>query len=90
MGRGIKKSVACGRITPGSGRGNGILKGQSKNELHPSQYGIGRKALNDLELLHTDTLVKEVSWNTFTSSSNYSILLLSIEAMKISIPLLTF
>lgn len=67
LGRGIKKSMACGGITTGSGRGNGILKGQSKNELHPSQYDIGRKALNDLEILHTDTLVKEVD-KVFSSS----------------------
>ena len=40
-----------------SGRGRGSMKTQ----LHKAQNGIGKKALGDIELLHTDTLIKEVS-----------------------------
>ena len=40
-----------------SGRGRGSMKTQQ----HKAQNGIGKKALGDIELLHTDTLIKEVS-----------------------------
>lgn len=60
-GRGIKKSVARG-VVPGAGRGRGTMKGQSKKDFPLSQNGIGKKALGDIEILHTDTLIKEVSW----------------------------
>lgn len=58
-GRGMKKVPR--NAAPGPGRGRGGLKGQSKKDLFPSQNGIGRKASGDIELLHTDTLIKEVS-----------------------------
>ncbi|KAF5937182.1 hypothetical protein HYC85_024688 [Camellia sinensis] len=57
-GRGFKKSMARGGAVAGAGRGRGIAKGQSKKVFPPSQNGIGKKG--DIEILHTDTLVKEV------------------------------
>ncbi|XP_011093386.1 protein EMSY-LIKE 3-like isoform X1 [Sesamum indicum] len=45
---------------PGSGRGRGLAKGQSRKDFPPSQNGIGKKGPNDIQLLHTDTLIKEV------------------------------
>ena len=39
-----------------SGRGRGNMKIQP----HRAQNGIGKKALGDIEILHTDTLIKEV------------------------------
>lgn len=60
QGRGFKKSSARGGAVTGAGRGRGTLKGQPKKDLLLPQNGIGRKGLGDIELLHTDTLIKEV------------------------------
>ncbi|XP_034223453.1 protein EMSY-LIKE 3-like isoform X5 [Prunus dulcis] len=59
-GRRVKKSLNHGGVTPGAGRGRGPIKPQSKKEIHLSQNGVGKKMPDDLELLNTDTLVKEV------------------------------
>ncbi|KAF5447909.1 hypothetical protein F2P56_033425 [Juglans regia] len=59
-GRGFKKSMARGGAVTGAGRGRGISKGQSKKEFSLSQNGIGKKAMGDIEIVHTDTLIKEV------------------------------
>ncbi|XP_043691404.1 protein EMSY-LIKE 3-like isoform X1 [Telopea speciosissima] len=59
-GRGVKKSIGRGGALPGAGRGRGTAKGQSKKDFPPSQNGIGKKASDDIEILHTDTLIKEV------------------------------
>ncbi|KAI6685918.1 hypothetical protein NL676_031831 [Syzygium grande] len=51
---------------PGPGRGTkkthdpGTTKAQTKKDVPLSQNGVGKKALGDIELLHTDTLIKEV------------------------------
>lgn len=58
--RGVRKPLSHSGVISGVGRGRGSIKGQSKKELLPSQNGIGRKVSDDLELLNTDTLVKEV------------------------------
>ena len=39
-----------------SGRGRGSMKIQQ----HKAQNGVGKKALGDIEILRTDTLIKEV------------------------------
>ncbi|XP_019708027.1 protein EMSY-LIKE 3 isoform X3 [Elaeis guineensis] len=59
-GRGAKKSTGRGGAIPGAGRGRGTLKNQSKKDFAPSQNGIGKKRTDDIEILHTDTLIKEV------------------------------
>ncbi|XP_011625434.1 protein EMSY-LIKE 3 isoform X2 [Amborella trichopoda] len=59
-GRGIKKSVGRGGAVSGLGRGRGGPKNQSKKDFPPTQNGIGKKASDDIEILHTDTLIKEV------------------------------
>ncbi|KAJ4969770.1 hypothetical protein NE237_002869 [Protea cynaroides] len=60
-GRGVKKSIGRGGALPGAGRGRGaVSKGQTKKEFPPSQNGIGKKSSDDIEILHTDTLIKEV------------------------------
>eukprot|EP00268_Persea_americana_P043320 TRINITY_DN4351_c0_g1_i5.p1 TRINITY_DN4351_c0_g1~~TRINITY_DN4351_c0_g1_i5.p1 ORF type:complete len:489 (-),score=131.70 TRINITY_DN4351_c0_g1_i5:458-1924(-) len=59
-GRGVKKSVGRGGVTPGVGRGRGGPKNQTKKDFPPSQNGIGKKSSDDIEILHTDTLIKEV------------------------------
>lgn len=59
-GHGINRSVGRDNV-PVPGRGRGIPKGQSRKDFPPSQNGIGKKAPDDIQLLHTDTLIKEVS-----------------------------
>ncbi|KAJ4848799.1 hypothetical protein Tsubulata_037236 [Turnera subulata] len=58
-GQGMNKSVGWDG-GPGMGRGRGVPKGQSRKDLLPSQNGIGKKVPNDIHILHTDTLIKEV------------------------------
>ncbi|GMH11507.1 hypothetical protein Nepgr_013348 [Nepenthes gracilis] len=57
-GRGFRKSMSRGGVVSGAGRGRGTSKGQPKKDSF--QNGIKRKAWGDIELLHTDTLIKEV------------------------------
>ncbi|XP_031482931.1 protein EMSY-LIKE 3-like [Nymphaea colorata] len=58
-GRGIKKSMSrSGAI--GVGRGRGATKTQSRQEFPPSQNGIGKKGPDKIEMLHTETLIKEI------------------------------
>ncbi|KAM5582443.1 protein EMSY-LIKE 3 [Rosa sericea] len=59
-GRGTKKSIGRGGAVSGAGRGRGTAKGQPKKDLPPQQNGIGKKAMSDIEILHTDSLIKEV------------------------------
>lgn len=68
MGRGIKNPTSRGGTTTGSGRGRVIAKGQPKKEMPSSQNGIAKKPLNSIEILHTDTLVKEID-KVFSSSN---------------------
>ncbi|KAK4581698.1 hypothetical protein RGQ29_025035 [Quercus rubra] len=58
--RGFKKALSRGGAVPGAGRGRGPMRVQSRKEFLPSQNGIGKKVYDDIELLNTDTLVKEV------------------------------
>ncbi|CAN6805860.1 unnamed protein product [Brassica oleracea var. botrytis] len=53
QGRGSAKAMPRGGPT-GRGRGN------MKIQPHKAQNGIGKKALGDIEILHTDTLIKEI------------------------------
>ncbi|KAL9251831.1 EMSY-LIKE 3-like protein [Drosera capensis] len=59
-GRGFKKTGPRAGPVVGAGRGRGTPKAQPKKDAFLSQNGIGRKASGDIELLHTDTLIKEV------------------------------
>ncbi|XP_059656951.1 protein EMSY-LIKE 3-like isoform X2 [Cornus florida] len=59
-GRRFKKSMGRGGSVAGVGRGRGMSNVLSTKELFPSQNGIGKKALGDIEILHTDTLIEEV------------------------------
>lgn len=54
---------------PGGGRGRGMTKGQIRKDFPPSQNGIGKKGLDDIQLLQTDTLIKEV--NQYITSMNW-------------------
>lgn len=52
-GRGAKKPMMRGGGVSGTSRGRGNSKVLSQN-------GIGKKAPGDIELLHTETLIREV------------------------------
>ena len=52
--------MARGGAVIGAGRGRGTPKGQSKKDFPLSQNGIGKKAVGDIEIVHTETLIKEV------------------------------
>ncbi|RWV89060.1 hypothetical protein GW17_00048812, partial [Ensete ventricosum] len=45
---------------PGAGRGRGTMKNQAKKQFPPAQNGIGKKRAGDIEILHTETVIKEV------------------------------
>ncbi|XP_027365601.1 protein EMSY-LIKE 3-like isoform X2 [Abrus precatorius] len=60
QGRGVKKFFSRGVDTLGTGRGRGHPKFHARQEYPPPQNGIGKRVLEDIELLNTDLLVKEV------------------------------
>ncbi|XP_021893922.1 protein EMSY-LIKE 1 isoform X2 [Carica papaya] len=59
-GHGSKKAFSRGTPVPGPGRGRGSTKSQFKKDVQSTQNGGGRKLSDDIELLNTETLVKEV------------------------------
>lgn len=59
-GRGNKKSTGPSGTIPAAGRGRGALKNNTKNNFPPSQNGIGKKGSDDMEIYHTDSVIKEV------------------------------
>nr|KYP31886.1 hypothetical protein KK1_047578 [Cajanus cajan] len=56
---GMSRSIGRDSV-PGAGRRRGTTMGQSRIDFLPSQNGIGMKTQDDIQILHTDTLVKEV------------------------------
>ncbi|CAI9786080.1 unnamed protein product [Fraxinus pennsylvanica] len=59
-GNGMNRPLGRDRA-PGSGRGRGLNKVQSRKEFLLSQNGIGKKGSDDmLQLLNTDVLIREV------------------------------
>ncbi|XP_028181001.1 protein EMSY-LIKE 1-like isoform X1 [Glycine soja] len=67
QGRGGRKFFGHGGDSLGAGRGRGHPRFQARQEFLPPQNGIGRRVLDDIELLNTDSLVKEVE-RIFASS----------------------
>ncbi|XP_027935743.1 protein EMSY-LIKE 1 isoform X2 [Vigna unguiculata] len=59
-GRGVKRFFGHGGDSLGAGRGRGHPRFHTRQEFHPPQNGIGKRVLDDIELLNTDSLVKEV------------------------------
>ena len=57
---GVKRTTGHGGGIPGAGRGRGSLKSQTKRDFPPSQNGNAKKSTGDIEILHTETLIKEV------------------------------
>ncbi|XP_014514021.1 protein EMSY-LIKE 1 isoform X2 [Vigna radiata var. radiata] len=67
-GRGIKRFFGHGGDSLGAGRGRGHPRLHTRQEFHPPQNGIGKRVLDDIELLNTDSLVKEVERIVSTSA----------------------
>jgi hypothetical protein len=45
---------------PGSGRGRGLPKNMSRKDFPPPQNGVGKRSSDDIDILHTESLIKEV------------------------------
>ncbi|KAG8056280.1 hypothetical protein GUJ93_ZPchr0002g26126 [Zizania palustris] len=58
-GSGGKKTSSRGGPTPGTGRGRGFPKHVSRKDL-PPQNGVGKRSSDDIDILHTESLIKEV------------------------------
>lgn len=58
--RGPKKPMRRGGGVQGVGRGRGSLRSFPHKNYPQSQNGIGKKGHDDIEILHTDSLIKEV------------------------------
>jgi hypothetical protein len=69
-GHGMNRSVARDSVA-GVGRGRGATKGHSRKDFLPSQNGIGKKAPDDIKILQTDTLIKEVSESWLINMRNH-------------------
>lgn len=61
QGRGVRRFPSRVGDTLGAGRGRGHPRFQARKEFLPPQNGIGKRVLDDIELLNTDSLVKEVN-----------------------------
>ncbi|KAL8062139.1 hypothetical protein ABFX02_02G126900 [Erythranthe guttata] len=59
-GHGMNRPLGRDNAQGGAGRGRGLAKGQSRKDFRQAQNGIGKKGPDDIQLLHTDTLIKEV------------------------------
>ncbi|XBH69384.1 protein EMSY-LIKE 3 isoform X1 [Aegilops tauschii subsp. strangulata] len=59
-GSGGKKSTSRVMPTPGTGRGRGFPKNVSKKDFPRSQNGVGKRSSDDIDILHTESLIKEV------------------------------
>ena len=49
-----------GGAVAAGGKGRGTTKGQSRKDLPVAHNGSRKQAMGDIEILHTDTLIKEV------------------------------
>ncbi|XP_022144481.1 protein EMSY-LIKE 4 [Momordica charantia] len=58
-GHGMNRSVGRDGVA-GAGRGRGVAKSQSRKDFLPAQNGIGKKTSDDIRILHTETLIREV------------------------------
>ena len=59
-GRVFRRTQSSGGFAPGAGRGRGRSMSQYRKEISPSQNSVGKKVMDDIELLNTEVLVKEV------------------------------
>ena len=62
---------SVGRDGSGAGRGRGVAKSQSRKYFLPSQNGIGKKTSDDIRILYTPTLIREVQAQGICSFGHY-------------------
>jgi hypothetical protein len=60
MGR---KPTSRGGPMSGPGRGRGFQKNTSKKDVPSPQNGVGKRSSDDIDILHTESLIKEVIVN---------------------------
>ncbi|KAL5223043.1 hypothetical protein ABZP36_027756 [Zizania latifolia] len=65
---GSKKSSSRSGPMSGAGRGRGPQKNTFSKDFPPSQNGVGKKGSDCIEILHTETLIKEVE-RVFSASN---------------------
>lgn len=59
-GQGVNRAFGRVSAPPGVGRGRGFTRAQHRKDFPTSQNGVANRGSDDIHLLHTDTLVKEV------------------------------
>ena len=81
-GHGMNRSV--GRDGSGAGRGRGVPKSQSRKDFLPSQNGIGKKTSDDIRILHTETLIREVQtlWIYYFDLDEFAVFLVSMNSFS--------
>jgi len=57
---GVRKPAGRGGPMPGSVRGRGLQKNMPKKDFPPPQNGVGKRSSDDIDILHTESLIKEV------------------------------
>ncbi|CAH9118239.1 unnamed protein product [Cuscuta europaea] len=58
--QGVNRAIGRVSAPTGVGRGRGLTKAQPAKDFPPPQNGVAKKVSNYIQLLHTDTLIKEV------------------------------
>ncbi|KAG8049539.1 hypothetical protein GUJ93_ZPchr0009g415 [Zizania palustris] len=59
-GIGGKKTLSRAGPTPASARGRGFSKNAPRKDFPASQNGVGKRSSDDIDILHTESLIKEV------------------------------
>ncbi|KAK3132442.1 hypothetical protein QOZ80_6AG0521630 [Eleusine coracana subsp. coracana] len=59
-GNGSRKPTSRGGPMSGPGRGRGFQKNLSKKDFPSPQNGVGKRSSDDIDILHTESLIKEV------------------------------
>lgn len=59
-GRRAKMTTGNAGVVPGVGRGREFLKNQKKKDFSLTQNGISEKITGGIEILRTETIIKEV------------------------------
>ncbi|CAH9127986.1 unnamed protein product [Cuscuta epithymum] len=58
--QGVNRAIGRVSAPTGVGRGRGLTKAQPAKDFPPPQNGVAKKVSDYIQLLHTDTLIKEV------------------------------
>jgi hypothetical protein len=64
QGNGGRKPTSRGGPMSGPGRGRGFQKNTSKKDFPSPQNGVEKRSSDDIDILHTESLIKEVIVNS--------------------------